>query len=140
MRLGVSARRLSGQRLGVGRYIQYVLLQWAQRPLPFERVTLYSRAAIGQDVLSVSPCYRNRVVASPIEPLLWEQVALPLAARGEDVLFCPSYTMPLAYRGRCVITNLGIYDHLPGSFPAWYRVRYSLLYRLSARRADLVLA
>jgi glycosyltransferase involved in cell wall biosynthesis len=140
MRLGVSARRLAGQRLGVGRYIQYLLTEWAKCQLPFERVTLYSRAPVGRDILNTSSRYHNQVVASPIEPLLWEQLALPVAARSEDVLFCPSYTMPLAYRGRCVITNLGVYDHLPNSFPAWYRVRYSLPYRLSARRADLVLA
>ncbi|HEX8918143.1 MAG TPA: glycosyltransferase family 1 protein, partial [Chloroflexota bacterium] len=82
----------------------------------------------------------SRMVPSPVEGLLWEQVALPLAARQDDVLFCPSYTMPLAYPGRCVITNLGIYDGLKGSFPWWYRFRYSYFNKPSARRADLVLA
>lgn len=139
-RLGISARRLAGRRLGVGRYIEYLVREWAREPLPFDHVTFYSRASVGDDILALNARYRNRQVASPVEPFLWEQAALPIAARQEDVLFCPSYTMPLAFPGRCVITNLGIYDHLPGSFPWWYRVRYSLFYRLSARRAHLVLA
>src|SRR5262249_47729663 len=103
-------------------------------------VTLYSRSPVGRDITDLNPRYRNKLVASPVEALLWEQAALPTAARQEDLLFCPSYTMPLAYRGRCVITNHGIYDGLSGSFPWWYRLRYSLFYQLSALRADLVLA
>src|SRR5205823_1158652 len=88
----------------------------------------------------LSHAYRSRLVSSPVELLLWEQVALPIAAREDDVLFCPSYSMPLAYPGPCVITNLGIYDGLTGSFPWWYRFRYASLNKPSARRANLVLA
>src|SRR5229473_296949 len=140
LRLGISARRLSGRRLGVGRYIEYLLREWARLPHTFAEVNLYSREPVGADLLALSPTSRSRIVDSPIEALIWEQLALPLAARHDDVLFCPSYTMPLAYPGRCVITNLGIYDGLKGSFPWWYGFRYSLFNKPSARRADTVLA
>jgi glycosyltransferase involved in cell wall biosynthesis len=140
MRLGISAGRLVSHRYGVGHYIEYLLREWARVSLPFDCITLYTNSPIDAEILGLSPVYRNRVVKSPIMPLFWEQVMLPVAARHEDVLFCPSYTMPLAYPGRCVVTNHAIYDFLPGSIPWSHRLRYSLLARLSARRAPLVLA
>jgi glycosyltransferase involved in cell wall biosynthesis len=139
-RLGISARRLAGRRLGVGRYIEYLLREWARGGSPFDEVALYSRDPIGPDLLALSGRYRNELVTSPIETLYWEQIALAWTARRDDVLFCPSYTMPLFRRGRTVIMNHGIYDGLPDSFPRWYRMRHAALNRLSAQRADLVLA
>src|SRR5262249_41063076 len=63
------------------------------------------------------------------------------AARRDDILFGASYAIPLRYGGRSVVSIQGIYEgqHAePGPF--WHRLRFSALYKASARRADLVLA
>ena len=38
MRFGVSARRLEGQRLGIGRYIEYMLKSWEKMLAPTDRM------------------------------------------------------------------------------------------------------
>ena len=38
MRIGVNARRLDGQRLGVGRYIEYLLAEWESLLEPDDEV------------------------------------------------------------------------------------------------------
>jgi glycosyltransferase involved in cell wall biosynthesis len=57
-----------------------------------------------------------------------------------DVLFSPSYTLPLGIRGKCVVTNLGPPENTPLSYQ-WFRAHaYEALYLASAHRADRVLA
>lgn len=70
----------------------------------------------------------------------WEQLALPVAARGAGVLYCPANFGPLAGRR----TALAIYDAAPFRHPEFYSRSYlrwhrAMLPRL-ARRARLVIA
>jgi hypothetical protein len=41
MRFGVNALRLSGQRLGIGRYIEYLLKDWDSMLEPGDQVVVY---------------------------------------------------------------------------------------------------
>ena len=43
MTFGINAQRLTGQRLGVGRYIEYLLKNWSRMLLPSDRISIYLR-------------------------------------------------------------------------------------------------
>ncbi len=68
----------------------------------------------------------------------WEQVVLPLRARGKDALLCPANLAPLVSRNAVVI----IHDAAPLRHPGWYSPAYARLQRrllpLIARRARKV--
>jgi len=138
MRLGVNALRLSGQRLGVGRYIEYLLKYWSRMLLPSDHVTVYVRDPLESNGLGLSPAFSVRQLRPRLTGILWEHLALSPQAKGLDVLFCPSYTMPLTYRGPCVVANHSVNEVQSGTHPWWYYLTYRQRYRLSALRADVV--
>jgi glycosyltransferase involved in cell wall biosynthesis len=70
---------------------------------------------------------------------LWEQLVLPVRARGARLLLSPANLGPLAHRGNVIV----IHDAAPFREPRWYGRAYgawhrSLIPRL-ARRAELVI-
>jgi glycosyltransferase involved in cell wall biosynthesis len=69
----------------------------------------------------------------------WEQLALPLAARGSKLLLSPANTAPLAGRANVVV----IHDAAPFHEPDWFRGAYGAWHRALipriARRARLVI-
>jgi len=87
---------------------------------------------------------RYRVVAPPT-PLAhrtghaWEQVALPIVARGAELLFSPANTAPIAGRRNAVL----IHDLAPLIEPGWYGKAYGAwhraMLRVTARRARLAI-
>jgi glycosyltransferase involved in cell wall biosynthesis len=70
---------------------------------------------------------------------LWEQVALPLAARGAELLLAPANLAPVAGRRNAVV----IHDAAPFREPSWYGRVYGAWHRALvpriARRARLVI-
>jgi glycosyltransferase involved in cell wall biosynthesis len=70
---------------------------------------------------------------------LWENLRLPTAIRDADVFFGPSYSLPLPYRGRSVVTIHSVNEIQEGTHPWWYPFRYTPIYRASARKADRVI-
>ena len=70
----------------------------------------------------------------------WEQLALPLAARGSELLLSPANMAPLAGRGNVVV----IHDLAPFREPDWFGRAYGAWHRALipriARRARLVIA
>lgn len=136
----VNGLRLTPDRTGPGRHIEYVVQQWSRMTLPFDRVVLLTREpAAVEDLGSVTPV-DIRSFAGRLPALVWEQVALPVRARGAAVLFCPAYTAPLLHRGPMVVANHGIYEALPGEFSRLDRLRTVPLFRASAHRAGRVIA
>jgi len=139
MRLGVNVVRLTRNYTGVGRYIDCLLREWSRVKLPFEEVVLYTHSPLSDQRVSF-PLDRFRVVVTGprVPDPVWEWWALPGQARRCDVLFCPSYTLPLGYRGASAVAHFGPSSEPPGSL-AWWRFRaYDLLYHYSVRRADQV--
>jgi glycosyltransferase involved in cell wall biosynthesis len=69
----------------------------------------------------------------------WEQLVLPLAARGSELVLSPANLAPLAARGNVVV----IHDAAPFREPRWYGRRYGAWHRALlpriARRARLVI-
>ena len=117
--LGVNAVRYSAERTGVGRYIEFLLREFGCQPHRFGGVRVYAPpgAAIerGCGDAEVEPV----TVAPRLPDLLWESLLLVPRARRDAVLFCPSYTVPIGYRGRAVVSNLGIYEDYRGTFGRW---------------------
>jgi glycosyltransferase involved in cell wall biosynthesis len=87
---------------------------------------------------------RYRIVAPP--PRLahraghaWEQLALPVAAHGAELVFSPANTAPLAGRRNAVL----VHDLAPLVEPRWYGKAYGAWHRAmlssTARRAQLAI-
>ncbi len=140
--LFLNALRLPDPRTAMGRYIEQLVHHWSRSEIPFDRVVLLTPRPVPPESLDLGT--RSEVsihtVGSHLPLAIWEQVALPLAARGGSILFCPSYTAPLAWRGRLVLANHGIYEELPSEFSRLTRLRTIPLFRASARRAHRVIA
>ena len=139
MRFGVDALRLSGQRLGIGRYIEYLFKHWNTMLEAEERVVVYVREPFDGARLGLSDAFELRVLPSRLDGVLWEHLVLAKHWRETDVLFCPSYTIPLHYRGRTVVATHSVNEVQPGTHPWWYHLTYRQRNRLSARRSDAVI-
>jgi len=139
MHWGVDAHRLAGQRLGVGRYIEYLVKHWRSMMEAGDRLTLYTRAPYDGSGWEPSPAIEVRTFAPTLPPSVWQHGVLPRYTRGIDVLFCPSYSVPVTYGGRCVVAIHSMNEVESGTHPWWYKLTYSKLYRFSADRADRII-
>lgn len=138
MHIGVNGRRLEGQRFGVGRYIEYMLKYWSRLLSPGDRVTVFVRAPFRPSELGLSDQFTARLLSPALNGLVWENLVLPRHASATDVLFCPSYTAPLAGGPPLVVATHSLDEAVPGAHPWWYAQSYTRWYRWSARRAKRV--
>ena len=136
---GFNALRLQGERFGIGRYIEYILKHWGELLRPDERVVVYVREPWDKSSIGLSEAFEVRVLSSRLDGVWWENFVLARRWRDTDVLFCPSYTVPLLYRGRLVVATHSVNEIVPGAHPWWYHVTHRLRYQVSARRADAVI-
>jgi glycosyltransferase involved in cell wall biosynthesis len=134
--LGVDAGRAVGERTGVGRYVLHLLSAWSRAELPFETVRVFSYAPL--EGFPDDPRFRYEVLPGSASELVWQPLKLRVAANGVDVLF-GQYTLPLGFRGRGVINNLGIYEGAL-AIPGWQARVRSWHQKVSARKADAVIA
>jgi glycosyltransferase involved in cell wall biosynthesis len=134
--LGVDAGRAVGERTGVGRYVLHLLTAWSQTELPFETLRIFSPAPL--EGFPDDPRFRYEVLPGPRSELAWQPVYLRRAAKDVNVLF-GQYTLPLGFRGRGVINNLGIYEGAL-AIPGWQARLRSWHQKVSARQADAVIA
>jgi glycosyltransferase involved in cell wall biosynthesis len=139
MRLGIDAQRLAGQRLGVGRYIEYMIRHWEKMVAPSDKVTIFVRDPRLVADRTVSDVFEVKCLRPALTGMTWQALVLSREAKNLDVLFCPSYMMPLGYRGRCVVAIHSVNEMQPGSHPWWHRLRYGQVYRWSGRHADAVI-
>jgi glycosyltransferase involved in cell wall biosynthesis len=127
------------KRLGVGRYIEYMLRYWPEARHPFSEIVVYTPAAIPAPP-AMDPSIRVQPLGPALAPAIWEHAVLPLRKPRDDVFFCPSYVVPLLSTARpVVVTHHGSYEALPEAFPWWPRTRARYIYQQSCRRADLVI-
>ena len=139
MRIGVNASRLAGQRLGVARYIEYLVKHWATQVETRDDVVLFLREPLRPGDPPLPERFGTSVLRPALTRLAWENTVLPRAARGLDVLFCPSYTAPLAWHGRYVVAIHSMNEVESGTHPWWYRFTYTPLYSHSATKATRVI-
>jgi glycosyltransferase involved in cell wall biosynthesis len=141
MHLGINAVRFTRQFTGVGRYMECVLKEWSEMEVPFEKITLYTHTPLVQERLAFPlERYDVKVIGRELPDPIWEWRYLRPQARNLDVLFCPSYTVPFGYSGKCLVTNLGPAENTWGSYHWWMSQAYETLYKYSTHRANEVCA
>lgn len=139
MRIGFDGLRLAGQRFGIGRYIEYLFKHWVDQLEPSERVVVYVREPFDPAPLGLSDQFEVRHLPSRLNGVWWEHLVLAKHWRETDVLFCPSYTIPLHYRGRTVVATHSVNEAEPGAHSRWYKLTYGRRNRLCARGANAVI-
>ena len=105
MRVAVDVTPLAQTRAGTSRYLRS-LLPRVEREVDVERLQGFAAGKAGTLWLD----------------LAWYPHVLPHAARGADVLHCPTYRGPVRSRVPVVVTvhDLAVF-RLPGAFPPWMR-------------------
>jgi glycosyltransferase involved in cell wall biosynthesis len=135
--LGIDGHRLAGARSGVGRYVAELLREWADAETPFGEIVVFVPEGVEADALPPTHAFRVQVLSEAGGAAFhW---GLGRAARHVDLLFCPSYAAPLAYRGPLVVT---VHDALSALMPPHSGLRQRLRHRStrsSARRARHVI-
>lgn len=142
MRIGFNGHRLAGQRLGVGRYIEYMLRYWGGMLGPAEEVELFLRRPLdpaARAELGLPASIHETVLGPDVSGIVWENLALRRQARRLDVLFCPAYTAPVGYRRPFVVATHSVNEVEPGARQPLHDATYARLYRHCARRADAVI-
>ena len=144
MKIGMNVSRLSGQRLGVGRYLEYMLKCWSRMLVPGEEVHAYLRNDVPSESVShlnLSPSIELRKVGPKLPGLLWENFSLPLEARNVDAFFGPSYSLPLVVPMSCkrVVATHSVNEVQPGAHESWADLAHAKWNELSARSADAVI-
>jgi glycosyltransferase involved in cell wall biosynthesis len=139
MRLGIDGLRLVGNRLGVGRYIEYLLRCWNDSTHPFDEIAVYTPGDLD---LAMNDKGRVRIepLPSSLPAGLWEHVVLPARKPRDTVFFCPSYVVPVLSREHpTVVMHHGSYEVIPSAFAWWPRTKARLVYQSSCRRADAII-
>lgn len=134
MILGVNGIRLISHRSGVARCIEAVLRSMAELDHPFREIRVYTPQPIPEEVV-LPRCAVNIVLPSRLPLAAWEQFILPAAHGHTDLLFCPSYVIPLLARCPTFLVHHGSYEGYPQAFGWWTLNKARVAYALSARRA-----
>lgn len=125
----------------MGRYLEILSHEWSTSDVPFDRIEFYVPAGADIEGVAQSATVALRWPVKRSVPLaFWQQFALPWAARGCSMLYCPAYIAPVWHRGPLVVANHGIYEGVPDEFSRVARAKTIPLYRLAVRRADRVIA
>lgn len=130
---------MSQTRTAIARHLEYLTQHWSRTEIPFDRIVMMAPKNVHLSDLGTIRPVEVRIFRGHLPPLMWEQWALPRAAKTAAVLFS-EYTSPLAYRGRVVVANHGIYEAIPDTFSLWTRLRATPINRRSAQRANCVIA
>jgi glycosyltransferase involved in cell wall biosynthesis len=128
--LGIDAHRLAGDRSGVGRYVSELLREWSRASPPFDDVVVFVPDGLDDAMLPSGHPFTVRAIGGGGSVAFHWRLAR--AARHVDLLFCPSYAAPLAYRGPFVVT---VHDALSALLPPQSGVRQRLRHHATARSA-----
>lgn len=144
MKLGIDCHHIEDQ-LGIKRYIVSLLKEWGI--LGYfknnEVICYFKKPLVEFDLM---PGGVKIVYTNTRSNLLFQQVRLPYEARRDnlDVLFSPSYILPLGYRGKTVVTIHDIiYAARPQEFD--WQSSFDKLYipwasKWSAKKATFILS
>ncbi|HEY8259120.1 MAG TPA: glycosyltransferase family 1 protein [Gemmatimonadales bacterium] len=144
MRVGIDATAVPLQRAGAGNYI-FNLIQALARVDRSNEYVVFGKAAHEEelDLRGSTVHFVQKEFSGRGARLLWEQVGLPKEVRTHrlDVLHSPHYTMPLRHSARSVVTFCDMTFVLhPDLHEPLKRVFFPVMMRLSARRADRLIA
>ncbi|PIR59095.1 MAG: hypothetical protein COU69_01750 [Candidatus Pacebacteria bacterium CG10_big_fil_rev_8_21_14_0_10_56_10] len=144
-RIGIDCRLGGRDHAGIGRYIQQLVRELLEFDQPHELVLFFTSAEQSRQVLGQERprLGRHRLVIAPIAHYtLSEQIKLPilLSKAQLDLLHVPHFNVPLAYRGRTVVTIHDLlWHHQRGRqvttlSSGWYWTKY-MGYRLVASQS-----
>ncbi|MCC6546267.1 glycosyltransferase family 4 protein [Candidatus Sumerlaeota bacterium] len=136
MNLGVNGIRLVTPKSGVGRYLENVLRCWNDKPGALEKIRVYTPTPVRDQL---PPICENITVPPRGGFGAWEQFQLPKMHGTSDVLFCPSYVAPVRAKAPIALVHHGSYEAYPHEFSWWTRWKSFQSFRISARRADLLI-
>jgi len=137
MILGVNGIRLVVKRSGVARCIEALLRCFGELDHPFTDIRVYTPTPLGDDIY-LPPCAKNVVLSSPLPFAAWEQFTMLKAHGNKNLLFCPSYVIPLLARCPTFLIHHGSYEGYPQAFDWWTLNKARAIYSLSAKRATAV--
>jgi len=147
IRIGIEAHNLEGHRVGVGRYLENLLMEWGSSPEVAEKVQfiLYFKKEIPKDSFLANPVFicRQPNWLSRKSFLLYFLLALPFWAWRDkaDIVFFPGYMIPWTYRGGAVLVSHDIsFERFPHLFSLRYRLPYQFFGRYGAHMAKAVIA
>jgi glycosyltransferase involved in cell wall biosynthesis len=138
--LGVNGIRLVANRSGVARAIEAILVCLGEMEHPFHQIRVYTPTPLDESI-KLPACAHNVVLPSRLPPGLWEQITLPRAHGTRDLLFCPSYVLPIFARCPTLLVHHGSYEGYAQAgdvFSRWTLIKTRISYPLSARRATVV--
>jgi glycosyltransferase involved in cell wall biosynthesis len=141
MRIGIMLRHLPQHPGGVVTYTKELLPELFRIGSAHEFVLFYQQKP-SPGVLSMTESVRQVVLPVPSR-LLWDQVAVPVAAgrEGIDVLFNPKFSIPVAAGCRTAWVCHGLdWYVMPWGSRRMDRLSHSLLVPRYARKADAVIA
>lgn len=134
MILGVNGIRLIKQKSGVARCIEALLRCFGELAHPFDEIRVYTPEPLKADVY-LPPRATNVVLRSTLPLALWEQHTLLKGHGAKDLLFCPSYVIPLMAQCPTFLIHHGSYEGYPQAFNWWKLNKARAIYSLSAKRA-----
>ncbi len=134
MILGVNGIRLIGQKSGVGRCIEAVLKAFGNLSHPFDEIRVFTPEPLDK-AMKFPKEVINIVLPSRLPLAAWEQITLLNANGAKNLLFCPSYVVPLAARCPTFLIHHGSYEGYPQAFDWWTLNKARAIYSLSAKRA-----
>jgi glycosyltransferase involved in cell wall biosynthesis len=137
MILGINGIRLVAKRSGVGRAIEAIIRCLGELDHPFHEIRVYTPKPL-DDSVYLPPIAKNVVLPSRLPNSLWEQFVLMRAHRGQDLLLCPSYVIPLFSTCPTFLIHHGSYEGFPRAFSWWKLNKARAIYTLSAKRATAV--
>ena len=112
-------------------------MYWAKHARPSDTFSVYAHEPIEARDLHLTSAFAVETLRPALKGFLWESLVLS-RQKNLDVLFCPSYTRPLWYRGPTVVATHSVNEVFEASHPWWYDFTYTPYYRRSARLADRV--
>ncbi len=121
-----------------------MLKYWSRMLRDDEHVVGFLREAVPPESvahLDLHPNLELRVVGPRLTGFLWQEVTLPLHARGLDVLFCPAYTAPFITPPGVplVVATHSVNEAAAGAHAWWYSYTYTPYHRLSALKGESVI-
>lgn len=134
MILGVNGIRLLGHKSGVGRCIEALLHWFGKLNHPFDEICVYTPEPLDETIYLPSGIV-NVVLPSRLPLAAWEQITMLKAHGKKNLLFCPSYVIPLAARCPTFLIHHGSYEGFPQAFDWWTLNKARAIYSLSAKRA-----
>ena len=118
MILGVNGIRLMGRKSGVGRCIESLLQSFSKLNHPFNEIRVYTPEPL--DGTTTLPSGSTNIVLPSNLPLAaWEQITLLKAHGTKNLLFCPSYVIPVMARCPTFLIHHGSYEGYPQAFSWW---------------------